>query len=67
MDENNTRTIVTAQVIVFVALVLMEEPTSIPLCNNINANTLEKCRPAVTGNKLLISNVSASSNLISPF
>ncbi|XP_018454883.1 LOW QUALITY PROTEIN: putative lipid-transfer protein DIR1 [Raphanus sativus] len=51
MDKNNTRTIVrlAALVIVFVALVLMEEPTSIPVCN-INANTLEKCRPAVTGN-----------------
>ncbi|CAF2327944.1 unnamed protein product [Brassica napus] len=33
MDENNTRTIVAALVIVFVALVLMEEPISIPLCN----------------------------------
>ncbi|KAG2299429.1 hypothetical protein Bca4012_011008 [Brassica carinata] len=45
MDKNNTRTIVAALVIIFAALVLMEEPTSIPVCN-INANTLEKCRPA---------------------
>ncbi|KAF8084719.1 hypothetical protein N665_0705s0007 [Sinapis alba] len=51
MDNNNAKTLVkyAAVVIVFVALVLMEEPTSIPICN-INANTLEKCRPAVTGN-----------------
>ncbi|CAH8389859.1 unnamed protein product [Eruca vesicaria subsp. sativa] len=51
MDKNDTRTLVkyAALVIVFVALVLIEEPTSIPVCN-INANTLEKCRSAVTGN-----------------
>ncbi|CAL9243662.1 unnamed protein product [Arabidopsis halleri] len=50
MDTNNTRTLVkfAALVTVLAALVLMEEPTSIPACN-INVNHLEKCRPAITG------------------
>ncbi|KAG7538039.1 Bifunctional inhibitor/plant lipid transfer protein/seed storage helical domain superfamily [Arabidopsis suecica] len=50
MDTNNTRTLVkfAALVTVLAALVLMEEPTSIPACN-INANHLEKCHPAITG------------------
>ncbi|ESQ42908.1 hypothetical protein EUTSA_v10015898mg [Eutrema salsugineum] len=51
MDKNNTKTFVkfAALAMVLAALVLKEEPTSIPVCN-IDTNSLEKCRPAVTGN-----------------
>ncbi|KAL1209658.1 putative lipid-transfer protein DIR1 [Cardamine amara subsp. amara] len=51
MDKNNTITLVkyAAFAMVLAALALMEQPTSVPVCN-INANWLEKCRPAVTGN-----------------
>uniref|UniRef100_A0A1J3GJ18 Putative lipid-transfer protein DIR1 n=1 Tax=Noccaea caerulescens TaxID=107243 RepID=A0A1J3GJ18_NOCCA len=51
MDSNNTKTFMkfAALAMVLVALVVLEEPTSIPVCN-IDANYLEKCRPAVTGN-----------------
>ncbi|VVB07903.1 unnamed protein product [Arabis nemorensis] len=38
-----------ALAIVLAALVLTEEPTTIPVCNT-DTNSLEKCRPAVTGN-----------------
>ncbi|XP_010482992.1 PREDICTED: putative lipid-transfer protein DIR1 [Camelina sativa] len=50
MEKNNTRSFLkfAALAIVLAALVLMEKPTSIPACN-INANYLENCRPAVTG------------------
>lgn len=51
MDKNNTITLMkyAAFAMVIAALALIEEPTSIPVCN-INANRLEKCRSAVTGN-----------------
>ncbi|EOA14251.1 hypothetical protein CARUB_v10027409mg [Capsella rubella] len=50
MDTNDTRSFVkfAALAIVLAALVLMEKPSSIPACN-INANYLEKCRPAIIG------------------
>ncbi|CAH2069859.1 unnamed protein product [Thlaspi arvense] len=50
MDKNNTRTLVkrAALAMVLAALVLMEERT-VPVCN-IDTTSLEKCRPAVTGN-----------------
>ncbi|CAL9224541.1 unnamed protein product [Arabidopsis halleri] len=51
MGKNNTRFLMQFAVLAIVlsAAIMVEEATSIPVCN-IDTNDLEKCRPAVTGN-----------------
>ncbi|EOA14260.1 hypothetical protein CARUB_v10027418mg [Capsella rubella] len=50
--KNNTRILMQFALlaIVLTAAIMVKEATCIPICN-IDTNDLEKCRPAVTGNK----------------